>query len=131
MSNHDQFETFWQVAGDGALLIGGDLSIRAVNPAAERFLGESARLLKGRLLSDCLGDDHILKAVREWRVPRTGEIRLGPRGYRWRTCPVPGDQSSHVVLLLLAEAGRDGLMAEELADAETWKKTLSTILDSA
>ncbi|HEX9016413.1 MAG TPA: sigma 54-interacting transcriptional regulator [Chloroflexota bacterium] len=129
----DYEKALWLVSSEGAILVDPERQIVSVNPAAERFLGEPCRRLKGRDLADCVHplDPLVLSALRDPKLPRTGTLQIGQRSYRWRTSPVltGGDRPS--ALLVLADVGQIEQVEQELAEAKKLERTLLTVLDSA
>jgi two-component system nitrogen regulation sensor histidine kinase GlnL len=62
------FEAIWSAMPYPALVIGGDDTIRAANPAAESFCATSSRQMEGRPLARYLGEDSaVLDVVRQAR----------------------------------------------------------------
>jgi len=109
-----------QIAGltFGLLLIGPDLRIREVNPAAESLIGRSARRLVGRGLLDVLdfGQSRLpdrLRADEAQLIARNLELRVGERALRVNltVSPLAADPGWRVVTL--SDAGQGERLGED------------------
>ncbi|MHB0868179.1 MAG: sigma 54-interacting transcriptional regulator [Chloroflexota bacterium] len=131
VSARDHLATLWQVATDAAILLDAQLRIAALNPAAERILGQSSRLAVGRPLPELVPSSELVGRLRKREGPAAGNLRLGPRSFRWSAFALALDDGSPAILLLLCDITEVVRLSMELMATEKLKGVLGALLNGA
>ncbi len=126
----DHLTALWQVTGDAAIVVDGQLKVVALNPAAERILRQPARYALGRPLSELVADKGLTEAINKRDRVGSGDLRLGQRLFRWSISPVAANASTGTLVIINDVTALDRMSAD-LEATERLKNILNTVLNRA